>query len=120
MKKNSVIVCFAILLLIGVIIPNSFAEEPKLPDWIKNIFVWFGLGQISEDDVLNAIMFLVANQIIQIDMANSSMEMMKQSMSFNVDVPIIMPMIDGYHNGNMVYFVHTEISDSAMADMMRR
>ena len=120
MKKNSVIVCFAILLLIGVIIPNSFAEEPKLPDWIKNIFVWFGQGQISEDDVLNAITFLVANQIIQIDMANSSMEMMKQSMSFNVDVPIIMPMIDGYHNGNMVYFVHTEISDSAMADMMSK
>ena len=120
MKKNSVIVCFAILLLIGVIIPNSFAEEPKLPDWIKNIFVWFGQGQISEDDVLNAITFLVTNQIIQIDMANSSMEMMKQSMSFNVDVPIIMPMIDGYHNGNMVYFVHTEISDSAMADMMSK
>ena len=120
MKKNSIIVCFAILLLIGVIIPNSFAEELKLPDWIKNIFVWFGQGQISEDDVLNAITFLVANQIIKIDMANSSMEIMKQSMSFNVDVPIIMPMIDGYHNGNMVYFVHTEISDSAMADMMSK
>ncbi len=124
-KKNSTIACFAVLLLIGIIIPNSFAEEPKLPDWIKNIFVWYGQDQISEDDVLNAIAFLVENQIIQIDMANQSMKMMSQemmepNMSFNVDVPVIMPMIDGYHKGDMVYFVHTEISDSAMADMMSK
>jgi len=124
-KKNSVIACFAILLLIGFVIPYSFAEESKLPDWIKNIFVWYGQGQISEDDVLNAITFLVENKIIQIDMANQSMEMMsqgmmKQNMPFNVDVPVIMPMIDGYYKGNKVYFVHTEVSDSAMAEMMSK
>ena len=124
-KKNSVIACFAILLLIGFVIPYSFAEESKLPDWIKNIFVWYGQGQISEDDVLNAITFLVENKIIQIEMANQSMEMMsqgmmKQNMPFNVDVPVIMPMIDGYYKGNKVYFVHTEVSDSAMAEMMSK
>jgi len=124
-KKNSAIACFAILLLIGFVIPNSFAEESKLPDWIRKIFVWYGEGQISEDDVLNAITFLVENKIIQIDMANQSMEMMnqgmrEQNMPFNVDVPVIMPMIDGYYKGNKVYFVHTEVSDSAMADMMSK
>lgn len=124
-KKNSAIACFAILLLIGFVIPYSFAEESKLPDWIKNIFVWYGQGQISEDDVLNAITFLVENKIIQIEMANQSMEMMsqgmmKQNMPFNVDVPVIMPMIDGYYKGNKVYFVHTEVSDSAMAEMMSK
>ena len=116
--KNNAQICFLILLLIGIVVPNSFAEEAKLPDWVKNIFVWYGEGQISEDEVLNAITFLVENQIIQIDMANQSMEMMKQNMSFNVDVPVIMPMIDGYYSGNKVYFLHTEVSDSAMADMM--
>ncbi len=125
MKKNSVIACFAILLLIGFIIPYSFAEESKLPDWIKNIFVWYGQGQISEDDVLNAITFLVENKIIQIEMANQSMEMMNQgmmkpNMPFNVDVPVIMPMIDGYYKGNKVYFVHTEVSDPVMAEMMSK
>jgi len=124
-KKNSVIACFAILLLIGFVIPYSFAEESKLPDWIKNIFVWYGQGQISEDDVLNAITFLVENKIIQIEIANQSMEMMnqgimKQNMPFNVDVPVIMPMIDGYYKGNKVYFVHTEVSDSAMAEIMSK
>ena len=124
-KKNSAIACFAILLLIGFVIPNSFAEESKLPDWIRKIFVWYGEGQISEDDLLNAITFLVENKIIQIDMVNQSMEMMnqgmrEQNMPFNVDVPVIMPMIDGYYKGNKVYFVHTEVSDSAMADMMSK
>jgi len=104
---------------------DAFAEELKIPDWVKNIFVWYGQGQISEDDVLNAITFLVTNQIIQIDVANQSMGMMSQgtmmqNMPFNVDAPVIMPMIDGYYEGNMVYFVHTEVSDSGMAEMMTR
>jgi len=118
---------FAIIMIIsvGILYSNSFAEESKLPDWIKNIFVWYGEGQISEDEILNAITFLVENQIIQIDMAKQSMEMMNQGMMkqntpFNVDVPVIMPMIDGYYKGNKVYFVHTEVSDSAMADMMSK
>jgi len=104
---------------------DAFAEESKIPDWVKNIFVWYGQGQISEDDVLNAITFLVTNQIIQIDVANQSMGMMSQgtmmqNMPFNVDAPVIIPMIDGYYEGNMVYFVHTEVSDSGMAEMMTR
>jgi len=72
----------------------AFAEE-QIPDWVRNIFIWYGQGQISEDDVLNAITFLVVNQIIQIDMANQSMGMMSQgmmmqNMPFNVDAPILL------------------------------
>ena len=113
--------------------PNNFSDpdpalKSKIPDWVRNIFIWYGQGQIYEDDVLNAIIFLVANQIIQIDLANQSMgtmsqgmmsqEMMMQNMPFNVDAPVIMPMIDGYYKGNKVNFVHTEVSDSGMAKMM--
>ena len=110
--------------------PNNFSDpspelKSKIPDWVRNIFIWYGQGQISEDDVLNAITFLVANQIIQIDMANQSMGMMgqgmmMQNMPFNVDAPVIMPLIDGYYNRDKVYFVHTEVSDSVMAEMMTR
>ena len=48
---------------------HAFAEESKIPDWVRNIFIWYGQEQISEDDILNAIIFLVQNQIIQIDMS---------------------------------------------------
>jgi len=43
---------------------------------------------------------------------------MMSNMQFNTNAPIIMPMIDGYHNGEKVFFVHTEVSDKNMADMM--
>jgi len=43
---------------------------------------------------------------------------MMSDMQFNVDAPMTMPMIDGYYNGEKVFFVHTEVSDKNMADMM--
>ncbi len=43
---------------------------------------------------------------------------MGSGMTFNPDVQITIPMIDGYYNGNKVYFIHTEISNQKMADMM--
>jgi len=44
--------------------------------------------------------------------------MTDSSMAFNPDVPITIPMIDGYYNGEKVFFIHTEISDEKMANMM--
>jgi len=43
---------------------------------------------------------------------------MMSDMSFNVNAPITIPMIDGYYNGEKVFFVHTEVSDKTMAEMM--
>ncbi len=40
---------------------------------------------------------------------------MMSDMSFNVNAPITIPMIDGYYNGEKVFFVHTEVSDKEMA-----
>lgn len=43
------------------------AQESKIPEWVRNIFVWYGENQISEDELLNAIKFLVENKIIDLD-----------------------------------------------------
>ncbi|MCE9653383.1 MAG: murein transglycosylase [Nitrosarchaeum sp.] len=45
-------------------IKNS--NSKKIPDWVKNIFIWYGQDKISEDDVLNAIKFLINQEIIKI------------------------------------------------------
>ena len=45
-------------------------------------------------------------------------KLMMSDMSFNVNAPITIPMIDGYYNGERVFFVHTEVSDKPMAEMM--
>ena len=51
-------------------IEEPTVEEPtenKIPEWVKNIFTWYSQDQISEDEVLNAIKFLVNQGIINLD-----------------------------------------------------
>ena len=40
------------------------------------------------------------------------------NMQFNTNAPMIMPMIDGYYDGEKIFFLHTEVSDNNMAQMM--
>lgn len=45
---------------------ESYTVPSKIPAWVKNVFIWYGQGKISEDDLLGAIKFLVDNGIIQL------------------------------------------------------
>lgn len=36
----------------------------KIPDWIKNVFLWYGQDQVSEDELLNAIKYLIDEGIL--------------------------------------------------------
>ena len=56
--------------VLGLPEPATPELEPiiqKIPDWVKNIFTWYSQDQISEDEVLNAIKFLVNQGIIDLD-----------------------------------------------------
>jgi len=62
-------------------------------------------------------------EMMQSMMGNQQMmgmmdNMMMGNMPFNVYAPMTMPMIDGYYNGERVFFLHTEVSDKDMAGMM--
>ncbi len=46
---------------------QKLPEEPKIPDWVKNIFLWYGQDQVSEDEIISAIQFLVKEGIIKLD-----------------------------------------------------
>jgi len=50
---------------------ESFAEE-QIPDWVKTSFSWYVDGLISENELLDAIKYLVENQIILIDLDSIS------------------------------------------------
>ena len=39
----------------------------KIPEWVKNIFVWYANERVSEDELLNAIKFLINEDIIKLD-----------------------------------------------------
>jgi hypothetical protein len=42
-------------------------KERKIPEWIRNIFIWYSQDQVSEDELLNAIKYLVQQEIIKLD-----------------------------------------------------
>ena len=50
---------------------ESFAEE-QIPNWIKTSFSWYVEDLISENELLDAIKYLVENQIILIDLDSIS------------------------------------------------
>jgi len=39
----------------------------QIPSWVKNIFVWYGEGIVSEDELLNAIKYLINENILVVD-----------------------------------------------------
>ena len=45
---------------------TSKPAKSRLPSWIKDVFVWYSEGKVSEDDVINAIQYLVKQGIIVI------------------------------------------------------
>jgi hypothetical protein len=38
----------------------------KIPEWVKDIFLWYGQDQISEDEIISAIQYLVNEGIIKL------------------------------------------------------
>ena len=42
-------------------------EESQIPDWIRNIFVWYAEGTITETDLLSALEYLISNGIIDVE-----------------------------------------------------
>jgi glucose/arabinose dehydrogenase len=46
---------------------ENIEAKQKIPDWVRNIFVWYGQDKVSEQELLNAIKFLVQEKIIQLE-----------------------------------------------------
>ena len=53
-------------LTIPFLLPNAFSEQ-LVPEWIKNTAKWYGEGLTTEADFLNAMKFLIENDILVIE-----------------------------------------------------
>ena len=52
----------------STLISNSSAQEGgQIPNWVKNVAGWWGNGDISENEFLTAIEYLINNNIIALD-----------------------------------------------------
>ena len=67
MKINYLI--FGLLALIIFSIPSFYisAQEGVIPGWLKNMAVWWGEGKIADQDFINALQYLVENNVIIIE-----------------------------------------------------
>ena len=46
---------------------SELINTTKIPDWVKNIFVLYSYDEISEDELINALTFLIDQGIIKIN-----------------------------------------------------
>jgi len=73
-------VCFLIFILIsGTLGPifaipsNAYAQESKIfPDWVRTVFTFWANGQISDQDLKQALEFLLENKILNLDEKTTS------------------------------------------------
>ena len=66
-RFSIVLILFFSLMGSSILVPNSSAqEETQIPDWIKNIAGWWANGEISENEFVNGIEYLINNNIISL------------------------------------------------------
>ena len=81
--------------------------------WIGIVIAAFFVGLSS-----TYLIFHTGSSDVNEDLNMSERSSMMSNMQFNNDAPLTIPLIDGYYNGEKVYFIHTEISDKDIAGMM--
>lgn len=50
----------------GKIDTSPVNSQKKIPSWVRNIFIWYGEGKVSDDEVINAITYLIDKGIIKV------------------------------------------------------
>lgn len=69
MKAKSAKIYLPVLLFstIMVSLTANAADAQSIPEWVKNNALWYGQGVISESEFLNAIKFLIENDILIVE-----------------------------------------------------
>ncbi|MBT8242386.1 MAG: hypothetical protein HKO48_05265 [Nitrosopumilus sp.] len=73
--KISIIVMIFSTLLVSLTVQDVTAES--VPEWVKNNALWYGQGDISESEFLNAIKFLIDSGIIIIEDSKINLKVME-------------------------------------------
>ena len=80
---------------------KAFAQDSKILPWIRNVATWWGEGQTSDDEFLNAIKFLIEQKIIVLDDAFLS----------SLDkTPIV-------HSGSSISIIYTDFNGDGFTDL---
>lgn len=105
---------------------QMMVQNPQMMNqWMGSMMQDPGLRQQMMQMMMQNNQFM--QEMMQKPQFNSQMKgsgMMSRSTSdkipFNPDVPVNIPVLEGNYNGTKVYFIHTEVSDKDIADMMTK
>jgi len=78
MRSSIVLILFFSLIGSGIFVPNSSAQDAQIPNWIKNVADWWADDQISENEFVTGIEYLINNNIILLDFVPCNDEIQSQ------------------------------------------
>ena len=87
----------------GILVPNSSAQDTQIPDWIRNVAGWWAIGDISENEFLTGIEYLINNNIILIDFVPCNYEIQNQTISPSKSVPDWIKNNASWWSDNLIY-----------------
>ena len=87
MRSSIVLILSFSLIGSGILVPNSSAQDAQIPSWIQNVAGWWASGDISENEFLTGIEYLINNNIILIDFVPCNYEIQNQTISPSKSVP---------------------------------
>jgi plastocyanin len=67
----------------------DFVTAEQVPEWVKNTALWYAEGTVSENEFLNAIKFLIENEIIVLNITEKTSTVTSEPKShvLNVIIP---------------------------------
>ena len=87
MRPSIILILSFSLIGSGILVPNSSAQDAQIPGWVKNVAEWWASGDISENEFLTGIEYLINNNIILIDFVPCNDEIQSQTTSSSKSVP---------------------------------
>jgi len=72
LRKGHILVISVIIVSFGTVLSIEAQQDSSIPEWVRNIFIWYGEGQIGEKDLLNALQYLIDIQIITVSGSNQN------------------------------------------------
>lgn len=72
-KRNAFAVLFVVTIVLGGMAGVAYSQEDSsiIPNWIKNLFMFWGDGQVGDAELINAIGFLVDEGVIKTEQSNT-------------------------------------------------
>ena len=86
----------------GILVPNSSAQDTQIPGWIKNVAGWWASGDISENEFLAGIEYLINNNIILLQSVPCNEKIENQTTSSAEVVPDWIKNNAGWWSDNLI------------------